>query len=206
MKPKLLPSYKIIIVQGWNRIGWHPKKVSFCSRAAISASRSLRAQGWRTVSSSCPLEKNSCLFCSRAPHVLNVCKNDKRGIIFFQTRRIPVCYARARLSFSPRASMTNGVVFSSSREELPFIMLACASCSLSMRARRTGSFSHPTEKNSRSLWSPNFAPVTKIQSCGCEIILSGARSYRACLQCSHPRDTSMSRFLSHLVQVNIILL
>ena len=157
------------------------------------ASSSLHAQAQKTGSLSRPLEEHYRLSCSRAPLVLSARDHDERGILLVLLRIIPVCPAHAGLPLSPCVSTINRVFFSSSWESSMFVLLVRASCSLRAQAQWTGYSSRPLENHSRlscslfwdgQIWSPNFAPVTKIQLWGCKIICYGAQ-----LPCNAPHTT-----------------
>ena len=150
----------------------------------VRASCSLGLVAWWIGSLFCTLDKNSRSLCSCTPFVLSTCEHHKRGLLLVLSRRIPVRCAHARLLFYPFASTMNGVLFLSSWEELQLVVLKCASCFLSLQELQTGYYSRPLDNNFRSLCSlfgyrqiriPNLDPVTKIQSCGCEIIRAGAQ-------------------------------
>ena len=142
--------------------------------------RSLRARAQQTGSSSCPLEKNYHLLCSRVPIVLSTHKHAGRGLLLFLSWIILIhCCVYARLSFSPLASTANGLFFLSYQEELLFTVLVRASRSLCVQVWQTGYSSCLLEKNSHSpcsifwdgqRWRPNFYPVTKIKSWGGELL------------------------------------
>ena len=96
---------------------------------------------------------SSCLSCLRAPLVLSVHKYYEWGLLLVLLRRIPVLRACMHLLFSLQTITANGVFFSSSQEELLFVVLACASRSIWYWARQTGYSYHPLENNSCSLCS-----------------------------------------------------
>ena len=155
-KAEFLPSCKNLIMQKWNYMGWRQKKYIF-----------VWVQRYQLL-------------------VLSACEHNKRVIFLVLLRIIPLCLARLRLTFSPSVIAMNYVFFSSSQETFPFFVLVRASHYLRMWKQLMGSSSRPLNRNSClswllfqdiHRWSPNFAPVKKIQLIGCEIIWAGANSY-----------------------------
>ena len=102
-------------------------------------------------SSSCPLDNNYHLLLSHAPLVFSTRYHDKQGLLLLLSISIPFVVL-GRLLFSPSASMTNGVLLSSSRESFLFVVLTRASLSPRALAQQTGSSYFPLKNNSRSLW------------------------------------------------------
>ena len=82
-----------------------------------------RSQAQRMGSSYHPIDKSYRSLFSCAPLILSTREHNKQGLLLVLLRRIPVRCARAHLSFSLRESMTNGILFLSSREEFPLIVL-----------------------------------------------------------------------------------
>ena len=82
--------------------------------------------------------------CSRDPIVLSVHDHGGRGLLLALSIIIPVCCAMAPLVISTRKHK-NGVLFSSSREELPFVVIARACSYLHLQARKTGNIPNKTK-------------------------------------------------------------
>ena len=143
------------------------------------------------VSSSCLLETNFRFMCLRGPLSFYGSKQDKRGLLLVLLISIPFFCLRMPFLISARNHDKQGLLFvlliiinvchACARA---FHFCLCASRSLHLQSQQTGSSYFPLKNNScllcsifkdRQIWNPNFSPVTRIQSCRCEIIWAGTQ-------------------------------